>query len=77
MLKLSYKPGNLLQEYSYSPKRKEYKLEGLFLITKMDEFGVSVVSMYDKDGCYNPSSRFEISHDDLHKNSRFFKWVIQ
>jgi hypothetical protein len=77
MLRLKYKPGNLLQEYSYSTKRKEYELQGLFLITMMDEFVVYVVSMYDKDECYNPSSRFEISHDDLHKNSRFFKWVIQ
>lgn len=76
-MKLKYKPGNLLQEYSYSCAKEEYELQGLFFVTKVDYFEAHVVSIYDKDGCYLPMSRLEISHEDLHKDSRFFKWVIQ
>ena len=76
-MNLKYKPGNLLREYSYSCAKEEFELQGLFLITKVDSFDAHVISIYDKDECYLPMSRLEIPHDDLHKDSRFFKWVIQ
>ncbi len=76
MIKLRYKPGNLLQELSYDSYRRRYYLMGLYFIVSLDEFDAHVVSLYDKDGYYKPMSRIEISHDDLHKKGKLFKWKI-
>jgi|TARA_R100000081_G_scaffold50468_1_gene24280 hypothetical protein len=76
MPKLKYGPGDLLREYSYDTMRKRHDLLGLYLIVSIDEFDANVISIYDKDGYYKPLSRIDISHEDLHKKGKFFKWVI-
>ena len=75
--KLKYKPGNLLQEFSYDSQRKRYTLLGLYLILDMDHFDAHVISLYDKDGYYKPFTKIDISHEDLHKKGKMFKWEIQ
>ena len=73
---LKYKPGNLLHEFSYDSYRDKYELMGLYIIVSIDGFDAKVVSLYDKDGYYKPLSRIDISHEDLHKKSKLFKWAI-
>ena len=75
-LKLKYKPGNLLHEFSYDSYRDRYDLMGLYFIVSMDAFDANVISLYDKDGYYKPLSRIDISHEDLHKETKLFKWAI-
>lgn len=74
--KLKYKPGNLLQEFSYDAQRKRYTLLGLYLILDMDHFDANVISLFDKDGYYKPLTKIDISHEDLHKKGKFFQWKI-
>lgn len=74
--KLKYKPGNLLHEFSYDSRRERYDLMGLYLIVSIDAFDANVVALYDKDGYYKPLSRIDISHADLHKAGKLFRWEI-
>lgn len=74
--KLKYKPGNLLHEFIYDSQKKRLTLLGLYFVVSLDEFDAHVISLYDKDGYYSPMSRIEISHEDLHKKGRLFKWGI-
>ena len=74
--RLKYKPGNLLHEFSYDSRRRKYDLLGLYFIVSVDQFDANVVSLYDRDGYYKPLSRIDISHDDLHKKGKLFKWGI-
>ena len=76
MMTLKYRPGNLLQELAYDSYRKRYDLMGLYFIISLDEFDAHVISLYDKDGYYQPMSKIEISHEDLYKNGKLFKWKI-
>ena len=77
MPKLKYSPGSLLKEYSYNTRSEKYELHGIFFITGMDEFDAHTVSFYDSDECYKPLSKVSISHGDLHRKGKMFKWVIQ
>ncbi len=77
MPELKYKPGSLLQEYSYDSRRDQYDLLGLYLVLSIDHFDANVISLYDKDGYYKPLTKIDISHEDLHKKGKMFKWVIK
>ena len=74
---LKYKPGNLLQEFIYNTKRRKYELIGLYFILDIDHFDAMVVSFYDRDGYYTPFTKTEISHNELHRKGKGFKWEIQ
>ena len=74
--KLKYTPGNLLHEFSYDSHKRRYNLLGLYFIVSIDAFDATVVSLYDRDGYYKPLSRIDISHEDLHKEGKLFKWGI-
>lgn len=76
MPKLKYGPGSLLKEYSYNARIKKYEWHGLFLIVRMDEFDAHTIALYDSDDCYKPLSKISISHEDLHRKGKMFKWEI-
>jgi hypothetical protein len=73
---MSYQPGNLLREYSIQPVSSDVELVGVFLVISATSSGVTVVSLYDSDECWRPTTKLHLSYNDL-KDRRFSKWEVR
>ena len=68
--------GNLLREYAVSSEPESSELWGVFFVTSVGPQYVKVVTLYDKDGMWQPSERVTFTHSDFRDRSKQWKWEI-
>lgn len=73
---MDYQPGNLLREYSIQPVSLDKELVGVFLVLSSTHSGVNVISLYDSDECWRPTTRLYFSYSDL-RDRRFSRWEVK
>jgi len=76
-LKTKYRPGNLLFEWGTAISAKTPKLLAVYFVVAIDNYEATVWCMYDHSGYFSPNQIIEFYHEDLHRNSRSFKWTMQ
>tara|TARA_R110002167_G_scaffold257288_1_gene463719 strand:+ start:184 stop:393 length:210 start_codon:yes stop_codon:yes gene_type:complete len=66
--------GNLLREYEIS---SEPELFGVFFVTSVGPHFVKVITIYDKDGMWQPSERVTFTHRDFKSRGKQWKWEVR